>query len=412
LLKLLSKPVAGAKLHAESAAEHGPTSGLVVLAINVEAEATMSARLRVSAGDAVAFEKAVQLEPEPRRFWLGLHGQLLPNGPVKIRLELVGARGAVLSERVLSLHIRNEGQVAEQVRASLEARGVPLVLDGVCDSGDYDYADPALTAWFDRGPAEVELHLAELESAGSATPDELAALRHFCEKGFLVLPNAINAEQLARINAAVDDAVEKKIEGYQWGSSQRIHNLHEQYPAIRDLWLHPTILRMLTLIFEVPPQPCQSLTYVFGSQQEHHQDTIHLTPFPAGRMCGVWTALEDVQPSSGELVVFPGSHKLDRVYMRTVNLPKIVNDDWIPFQQNVVERWTEMIVKSGLGREFYRPKAGSVLIWHENLMHAGSPRIDMEKSRRSIVGHYFAHGAIVYYDSSGLPGALYQGEAV
>jgi ectoine hydroxylase-related dioxygenase (phytanoyl-CoA dioxygenase family) len=51
------------------------------------------------------------------------------------------------------------------------------------------------------------------------------------------------------------------------------------------------------------------LTYVFGSQQEAHQDTIHLTPFPAGYMCGTWIALQDVVPDSGELIVYPGNHR-------------------------------------------------------------------------------------------------------
>jgi hypothetical protein len=43
-------------------------------------------------------------------------------------------------------------------------------------------------------------------------------------------------------------------------------------------------------------------------------------------------------------------------------------------------------------------------------MHAGSVRTDLAKSRRSIVGHYFADGAVVYYDSSGLAGGVYEGE--
>ena len=43
-------------------------------------------------------------------------------------------------------------------------------------------------------------------------------------------------------------------------------------------------------------------------------------------------------------------------------------------------------------------------------MHAGSMRQDKSISRRSIVGHYFAEGSVVYYDSSGMPGVLYEGE--
>ena len=162
---------------------------------------------------------------------------------------------------------------------------------------------------------------------------------------------------------------------------------------------------MLELIFDAPPSPCQTLTYLFGSQQDHHQDTIHLTPFPAGRMCGVWTALEDVQPGSGELLVYPGSQRLSRVYMRDVGVAKIEDEQWEPFKP-VVARWGELIADAGLQPVPYRPKAGSVVIWHENLMHAGALRTDPAQSRRSVVGHYFAQGAVAYYDSSGRVGAM------
>jgi ectoine hydroxylase-related dioxygenase (phytanoyl-CoA dioxygenase family) len=52
---------------------------------------------------------------------------------------------------------------------------------------------------------------------------------------------------------------------------------------------------------------------------------------------------------------------------------------------------------------YYTPKAGSVLIWHENLAHGGSPRKNDELTRKSIVSHYFARGAAAYYDSQGTP---------
>jgi len=136
---------------------------------------------------------------------------------------------------------------------------------------------------------------------------------------------------------------------------------------------------------------------------------VSLTPFPAGRMCGVWTALEDVQPGSGELVVFPGSHRGPRVYLRDVGLPKVRGDDWSGFAEKVVPLWTE--IRARHPRHVYRPSAGTVLIWHENLLHAGSPRADREKSRRSIVSHYFGNGAIAYYDSTGQPGFIYEGAA-
>jgi ectoine hydroxylase-related dioxygenase (phytanoyl-CoA dioxygenase family) len=115
-----------------------------------------------------------------------------------------------------------------------------------------------------------------------------------------------------------------------------------------------------------------------------------------------------VQEGAGELAVFPKSHRLPRVYMAGSGVAKVTDEDWSHFGQVIVPAWTRLIEENGLGREIYRPKAGDVLIWHENLMHAGLPRTDMEKSRRSIVGHYFAEGAIAYYDSSGLPGMTYE----
>jgi hypothetical protein len=410
LLALFDKPAAKVGLTASSAAEHAPTSGLVTVSYEIAAKAPLEARLLLFVGDAAtpAFEKPLALEAEPTAAWLALHGCLLPDGTTPLRLELRSKKGAPLAARTLKVQTRNGTPVADLVRASLRATGVPLVLDGECDSAAYDYGDDSLTPWFDRSSEAVESHLQALESSGRAEAAEIAALRHFVAEGYLEIADVVAPEHLARLNAALDDAVARKVEGYEWGSSQRMHNLHLDYPAIRELWLHPKILRTLDLIFESPARPCQSLTYVFGSQQEYHQDTIHLTSFPAGRMCGVWTALEDVQPDSGELVVYPGSHRLPRLYMRTANIPK-VKDDWSEFGAKAVAAWTDLM-GGAFKRKVYRPKAGTVLVWHENLMHGGSMRLDMSQSRRSIVGHYFAEGAVVYYDSSGLPGSLYEGD--
>lgn len=415
LLNLFRRPPASspgqAVLVAASSAEAEPTAGLVQLDLDLGAgdlpPGPAELSVVVEGAGRPAFRKPVVLDVETRRTWVAVHGHLLPNGPAKLHVALL--RGDErLAERRLTVQVRNEGELAARVAESLNASGVPLVVD-VLDAAAYDYDDAGLTAWFDRGPADVEAHLADLARSGKAAPDEIEALRQFVENGYVVLPDVLPPREVARLNAALDKAVERKIEGYEWGSSQRIRNLHLEFPAVRDLWLNRKVLKMLELIFGAPAAPCQSLSYVFGSQQDHHQDTIHLTPFPAGMMCGVWTALEDVQPGSGELAVYPGSHRLPRVYMSSVDLPKVENEEWAEFGRRVIPRWTEMLAENGLKPDVYRPKAGTVLIWHENLMHAGSVREDPQKSRRSIVCHYFARGAVAYYDSSGMPGVTYQG---
>lgn len=323
LLSLFERPRAtvpaatAVTLAASSRAEHTPTSGLVTVEIAAAADAPTRAVLRVFAeGDRrPGLETRLSLSPAMLSTWVAVHGHLLPNGAAKVRLELTDLDDALLAEKVLTLHVRNEGELAELTRASLRRSGAPLAVD-VCDSSVHDYADLSLVAWYDRSPAEIEAHLRRLGETAQATDAEVAALRHFVEEGYLVLPDVVGPDHLQRLNAALDDAVEKKIEGYEWGASQRLHDLHNHYPAVHELRLHSTILRMLRLIFGAPARPAQSLTYVFGSEQKLHQDSIALTSFPQGRMCGVWTALEDIQPDSGELVVFPKSHRLPRVCPR------------------------------------------------------------------------------------------------
>jgi ectoine hydroxylase-related dioxygenase (phytanoyl-CoA dioxygenase family) len=120
----------------------------------------------------------------------------------------------------------------------------------------------------------------------------------------------------------------------------------------------------------------------------------------------VWVALEDVKPDSGELEVFPGTHRLPRVYMDGSGCAKVTNDNWDEFDGKVVARYRRMLDGGGVSKVTYRPKRGTVLVWHENLLHGGSVRRDKSLSRRSIVSHYFADGAIAFYDSTGLPGHM------
>lgn len=330
--------------------------------------------------------------------WFGIHSNLLENG---VHTIVVSARrnGEVLCQAIAEFHVLNEGKIAAKVRDSLQVTGVPTVFSSPCDTTIYDYANLELAPWFDK-PDALEI-IEAWEARNEITRDEAEALRHFVEKGYIVLPGCVDEPLLIRVDAAIDDAIATKLQGYEIGSSQRIERLHEIYPSVRKLWLYPAVMRMLRLVFREKVLPCQTLTYVFGSQQDAHQDTIHLTPFPAGYMCGVWVALEDVWPDSGELEVYSGSHRLPRIYMESAGCPK-VTEDWQEFGEKVVTRWKDMC--RGYEKVIYRPKRGDVLIWHENLMHAGSVRRDLSLSRRSIVSHCFADGALVFYDSTGLIG--------
>ena len=395
-----------ATLHAPS--RSGPLSGLVGARFELEAPV---------AEERDAFALSLEIDGNGSRrivpltlkdgyasLPLNVNTHLLPNGRSRVRAKLQRNGTAVEWQDTFDVEAQNSGPLARTVRESLQARGTPAVLEGFVDSTAFAMADPGLQAWFDRPDAHS--HVEALHRDGKIDAAEAATLRAFVDDGYTILPAPIEEPLLAKVDREVDDAIQRKVEGYEYGTSQRIRNLHLRYPAMRTLWKHPVVMRYLELIFGVPARPCQSLTYVFGSQQGAHQDTIHLTPFPAGYMCGVWVALEDVRPNSGELEVYRGSHRLPRVYLEGSGCAKVEDDDWSRFDVTVAARWREMLAMHRFEKVTYRPTRGTVLIWHENLMHAGGARLDTSLSRRSVVSHYFADGAIAFYDSTGLPGHM------
>ena len=385
-----------------------PCSGLAALVL--EAEAGGSARdceytLVIEPADERVrrHQSRLKVNGWGRKLPLLVNTHLLPNGANAFTARLL-AEGEEVWQHRFSLSVANNGPLAERVRASLAASGAPLIIEDAVDSTHFDVANPELAAWFDR-PDAME-HVSGLQAAGSIDAAEAGALRQFVSDGYLVVEDAIEEPLLRRIDGELDDAIARRVQDYTFGTSQRIRNLHAHYAGVKTLWKHPRVMRMLELIYGVPARPCQTLTYVFGSQQEAHQDTVHLTPFPQGYMCGVWVALEDVKPDSGELEVFPGSHRLPRIYMSGSGCAKVTDEDWSEFEEKVVTQYRRLLKEGGFRKVTYRPRRGTVLIWHENLLHGGSVRKDTSLSRRSIVSHYFADGAIAYYDSTGRPGSM------
>jgi hypothetical protein len=385
-----------------------PCGGLIPIYIRVEREETCApipATLTMRSAPAdLYYEKQITLGAGSAEFCISINSHMLVNGELELNCSLVDSSDNAIWSGSLRFILDNAGTLADRVRASLIRHGTPLIVDGVCDSRQYDYADISLQPWFDR--TDAQLHIDSLAADTRITHDEKTALENFVREGYMVLAAPVEESLLTKINEELEDAMRRKIQGYEYGSSQRIPNLHLTYAGIRALWIHPTIMRYLQLIFDSEPRPCQTLTYMFGSQQDPHQDTVHLTPFPAGYMCGVWVALEDVRENCGELVVYPGSHRMPRVYMSDTDCPKVTGTDWSEFGSKVVPRWQQLLHQGGFEKLTYRPKRGTVLIWHENLMHGGSIRLDTSLSRRSIVSHNFASGAIAFYDSTGTPGYM------
>jgi len=334
-------------------------------------------------------------------FHAALNTFLLDNGVHRLRMRVETASGRIAATREVTFQVNNVGRLAETTARLL--KGYPKakrIWSDLIDSDDFPYAEARDVAWFENVDALDRI-------AGIVARHELPAayeghFRHFVREGYIVLDDLISKEHCEQINSDLDALIASGVFRYEF-KGQRIEKLFEHSQSTRDLWAHPQILRILSALFDDVALPCQTLNFIHGSQQDVHQDMIHLTPFPAGMMCGVWVALEDIHPDAGPLVVYPGSHRLPRLYTRTAGVEKVRGGDWGRFANEYTPRIKDLIERSGLKPSYYTPKVGSALIWHENLAHGGSHRNDDSLTRKSMVSHYFARGGAAYYDSQGTP---------
>ena len=126
-----------------------------------------------------------------------------------------------------------------------------------------------------------------------------------------------------------------------------------------------------------------------------------MTTYPEGFLIGAWTAMENIELDSGPLVYYPGSHRLPFYSARDVGISEreslidcydAYSHKYEPFIQDVIHR-------EGLEPAVFTPRQGSLLLWHANLLHGGSPRQEPSRSRKSVVSHYVARQAICYHAS-------------
>lgn len=306
-------------------------------------------------------------------------------------------------EKSIDVMFMNKGKLASAVKSSLIANKSDWLHFDKPDSSWFDYDEKALMPWFNQSEAKASEYISEIEvEYGKVWATRMES---FYSDGYLIIEDAISSIEIDSFVKDLDHGIEKEELGFSQGSSDRIKLLHHRYPSAAHLFKHPSLMQALSLIFNEDPRPCQSLTFVNGSQQSLHQDSIHLTPFPAGYMCGAWLALEDIQEGSGELIVIPGSHRSPIMRMADLGMPKVENDDWEPFVDVVGPIWGKFS-REASKPVVYRPKKGTLLIWHENLLHGGSERINYTLTRKAFVTHHYGNGSIAFYDSTGTVGTM------
>jgi hypothetical protein len=174
--------------------------------------------------------------------------------------------------------------------------------------------------------------------------------------------------------------------------AKRVQDAWRTSKAVRDLALLPRLHEALFAAYGRRSFPFQTLNFREGSQQELHADTIHFSSLPERFMCGVWIALEDIEPGSGALTWRPGSHRMPVMTMRDagVNSALPQAED---YGRHFVPRFAERIEGSGIAAEELLIPKGTAFVWAANLAHGGSPITRAGATRRSLVVHcYFDEG--------------------
>lgn len=211
--------------------------------------------------------------------------------------------------------------------------------------------------------------------------------------GFCVveLGDAVFQRACGEVIAAQEQRLAAELEDWEAGRSgaPRVQDGWRHHEAVRRLALHPDVLDLLRHAYGREPFAFQTLNFAVGSEQPYHSDAVHFHSLPQGFMCGVWIPLEDVEPDSGPLIYYSGSHQLGYHSAGSLGLsPAHIAAE--PHPQRLFESlWQADVERHGLQVEQFLPRRGQVLIWHANLLHGGSPVVNKKARRWSQVVHYY-----------------------
>ena len=213
----------------------------------------------------------------------------------------------------------------------------------------------------------------------TAEDAEVVDRERFQRDGWLRLGHRVAPARVAAVRAALDGTWPHEPD-VRWTNAWRRH------PEVARLAADPTVLSALAELYGRRPIPFQTLNFRRGSEQHRHADSVHFDSIPAGWMCGVWVALENVGPCQGPVDVVTGSHHLSQLR------PESVVGDPDDFDYREYERRVAAEVR-GLVAEPFECAAGEVLVWHGDLVHGGSAVTDPASTRWSQVTHYVFEGA-------------------
>lgn len=230
------------------------------------------------------------------------------------------------------------------------------------------------------------------------------SLLNFEKEGYAILKGYIPKTDVDRINQDIEDLLKNGDVRFKYRN--KIMFAFKKSEALKEVALDKSLLEILSSLLSDKAILFQSINFLMGSEQDTHSDSIHMTTFPLGGLLGVWIALEDIDLDNGPLHYYPGSHTLpyylNKDYDNEGNYFMIGDKDYTEYEKMIEEK----IKQHDLEKKVFTAKAGDLLIWHANLFHGGEPHLNKQKTRKSVVFHYYAEHNVCYHEISQRPALM------
>ena len=244
----------------------------------------------------------------------------------------------------------------------------------------------------------------DLLESSNLTDEEKQMAINFHEKGYLIIDLELTDEYLSGVindmyDAIKRDSVKLQAEFYTYSDSPRIFEEWRNSDNIKDLCLHPKLIKTLEFLYNKEAFPFSTINFIKGSNQPLHSDAIHFHTIPQLWMSGVWVALEDTTTENGTLNIVPGSHKWGVYDYQSLGLPH--PDEYDDGEKNNYRIYEDLI--RGLVESYNVDvvpvplKKGQALIWAANLLHGGMQIVDENSTRLTQAIHYFYKDCTRYY---------------
>jgi len=173
-------------------------------------------------------------------------------------------------------------------------------------------------------------------------------------------------------------------------SNWRINHFDAYSIAAKSIFENQELIRLTSLIFNCPSIPDSTLSFMYGSAQDAHQDTAVFHVFPPNYIVGAWIACEDISADSGPLMFYPKSHR-ESLFKRFDNYPQT---NLRTANSKVFKAYSDHVkeLTGKYQRELFVARKGDVLLWHGMLLHGGAEINNPKLTRKSYVIHYMPAG--------------------